>query len=213
MTRILVIGASRGIGFEAVRRGLELGHTMRGMARNTTALGSNDPALEAFTGDATDPAKVLEALKGVDAVIYAVGISLSPRTPFKQTDLFSRSTEVLVDAMKRTGPRRLLAVTGVGCGESISALSRFEITLRDMALGPVYRDKNRQEEIIRASGLDWTLVRPTLLTSSRRTGRYKVLTEPESWRNGMISRADVADFLVTQADKDAFVGKAPVLAY
>lgn len=213
MTRILVIGASRGIGYETVKRGVELGHTIRAMARDVTALGSGEPTLEAFPGDATVPERVAEALEGMEAVIYALGIRVSPSTPFRSTDLFSRSTEILVTAMKAKGPRRLLAVTGIGCGESAASLSTLERIARDLTLGPIYRDKDRQEDIIRASGLDWTIVRPTFLTGFPRAGRYKVFTSPETMRNGLISRADVADFLVTQADKDIFVGKAPVLAY
>lgn len=213
MTRILVIGASRGIGYETVKRALELGHEVRGMARNTTALGSDNSALEPFPGDATDPGQVTKALVGMDAVIHALGVRVTLQTPFQPVTLFSRSTEVLVSAMEKSGPRRLLAVTGIGCGDSISALSRVEINARDLTLGPIYRDKNLQETIIRNSGLNWTLVRPTFLTRGARTGRYKVMSEPGTWRNGMISRADVADFLVSQVDKDLFVGKGPVLAH
>lgn len=212
MTRILVIGASRGIGRETVRQALEAGHEVRALARNSNTLPAH-PSLEPFPGDATDAERVGAAVSGMDAVISTLGVRVSLRTPFRRTALFSRSTEVLIEAMKAKDVRRLLAVTGIGCGDSIRALSRIEIFARDLALGPIYRDKSLQEMMIRNSGLDWTIVRPTFLTSMPATGRYRVMTEASGWRNGLISRADVAGFLVAQVGRTEYVGKAPVLAY
>ena len=82
-----------------------------------------------------------------------------------------------------------------------------------LILGRAYDDKDRQEQLIQASNLDWTIVRPVVLTSGPPSGRYKALLDPESWRGGFISRADVAHFLVQQIDDEAYLGKTPVLAY
>ena len=78
-------------------------------------------------------------------------------------------------------------------------------------MGRAYADKTRQEALIEDSALDWTIARPGILTSNRRTGRYQVLTEPATWRNGMISRADVAHFLIHAAEDGTFIHEAPVL--
>jgi len=59
--------------------------------------------------------------------------------------------------------------------------------------------------------LDWVIARPGLLTRGPQTGRYQVLTRPEDWRSGIISRADVADFLVQQIDDNAYIGQTPLL--
>ena len=64
---------------------------------------------------------------------------------------------------------------------------------------------------IRQSSLEWMFVRPGVLTSGLATGRYRVLAEPSSWRNGLISRADVAHFIVTQIDQPSYARKAVVL--
>jgi NAD(P)H-binding len=63
------------------------------------------------------------------------------------------------------------------------------------------------------AALDWTIARPGVLTNGSRTGRYKVLKEPSQWRNGIVARADVADFLVQQIEDRACVGKTPVPVY
>jgi uncharacterized protein YbjT (DUF2867 family) len=80
-----------------------------------------------------------------------------------------------------------------------------------LILQRIYDDKSAQEEIIRASGLDWTLVRPGILTNNVPTGRYRILTDTRSWRGGFVSRADVTDFLVRQISDDRYIGKTPVL--
>jgi uncharacterized protein YbjT (DUF2867 family) len=213
MARILVIGASRGIGRETVKRGLEMGHSMRAMSRGASDLGISDPKLEPFAGDATDRDSVEQALREMDAVIQTLGVRVTPQTWLGPVSLFSRATGVLVAAMEAKGPRRLLAVTGIGTGDSRTALSSLENVAKDLALGAIYRDKSLQETMIRNSGLDWTIVRPTFLTGSRRTGRYHVFAEPGTWRNGLISRADVADFLIREVESETYLHRAPVLAY
>jgi uncharacterized protein YbjT (DUF2867 family) len=75
----------------------------------------------------------------------------------------------------------------------------------------VYDDKDVQEWIIRSSGLDWTIVRPGLLSNRSATGHYRILTTPKDWRFGVISRADVADFIVRQVDDRALIGATPLL--
>jgi hypothetical protein len=80
-----------------------------------------------------------------------------------------------------------------------------------LLLKRVYDDKDVQEQIVKSSGLDWTIVRPGLLKDSPATGRYRVLTASKDWRAGAISRADVADFLVRQINDRALIGSTPLL--
>ena len=125
--------------------------------------------------------------------------------------LFSDATNMLVPAMEKAGVRRLLAVTGFGTGDSRDAIGLLQRVPFRLVFGRAYDDKDAQEMRIRKSGLDWTFVRPGVLTPGSATGRYKVLTEPSSWRNGLISRADVAHFIVGQIDRPAYERKAVVL--
>jgi putative NADH-flavin reductase len=80
-------------------------------------------------------------------------------------------------------------------------------------LKTIYEDKNRQEAIIRESGLDWVLVRPGFLTNGQRTGKYRVLTELGGVKAGKISRADVADFMLREAAEMKHKGQTPLLMY
>ena len=80
-----------------------------------------------------------------------------------------------------------------------------------LVFGRAYDDKDAQETRIRRSAPDWTFVRPGVLTPGAATGRYKVLAEPSSWRNGLITRADVAHFIIGEIDRPSYGRKAVVL--
>jgi hypothetical protein len=108
--------------------------------------------------------------------------------------------------------KRLIAVTGLGAGDSRGHGGLlYDAVVFPLLLKRVYDDKDVQEWIIRSSGLDWTIVRPGLLADGPATGQYRVLTAPNDWRFGTISRADVADFLVRQIDDRSLMGTTPLL--
>ena len=211
MAAVLVIGASRGIGLETVKRGLAAGHRVRALARSAATLPLDDPSLEKVAGDALDPGTVAHALSGMEAVIQALG-STSLQSLVSGTDLFSKATRILVDAMQASGPRRLVAVTGLGAGDSRGRGGLlYDALVFPLVLKRIYDDKDVQEQMIRASTLDWTIVRPGLLTGGEATGRARALTNPADWRVGPISRADVAEFLVREAFERGFVRQTPLL--
>jgi putative NADH-flavin reductase len=212
MAKVLVIGASRGIGLETVKAALLAGHGVRALARSGANIPIQNANLDKLSGDALDRDVIRKALDGVEAVIQTLGVDISPRAIFERTTLFSQSTRILVDAMKAAGVKRLIAVTGLGAGDSRGHGGLlYDAIAFPLILKRVYDDKDVQERIIRSSGLDWTIVRPGLLTNRPATGQYRVLTKPRDWRFGVISRADVADFLVRQIDDRALIGNTPLL--
>jgi putative NADH-flavin reductase len=212
MAIVLVIGASRGIGLETVKALLRAGHSVRPLARSASNIPIQDANLDKVSGDALDRDTIHNVLQDVDVVIQTLGVDFAPRLIFEGTSLFSQSTRVLVDAMKAAGMKRLVSVTGLGAGDSRGHGGLlFDRVVFPLLLKRVYDDKDVQEWIIRSSGLDWTIVRPGVLTNGPETGRYHVLTASKDWRFGAISRTDVADFLVRQIDDRALVGTTPLL--
>jgi uncharacterized protein YbjT (DUF2867 family) len=212
MAVVLVIGASRGIGLETVRCALAAGHRVRALARGAASIAIDHPGLEKIAADALDRAAVSAALEGVDAVIESLGAPRDMAAVLWGTRLFSSATRILIDAMQARGVRRLVAVTGLGAGDSRGKLGLlYDNLIFPLVLKRVYDDKDVQEQMIRASGLDWTIVRPGLLRSGRPTQRARALTNPAEWTTGSVTRADVAAFLVREAFERRFVRQTPLL--
>ena len=207
--RVLIVGASKGIGLETTRQALDAGHDVRALARSATAIAISNPSLEKMRGDALKTEDVETALVGVDVVIQTLSVGLGDL--FRPVHLFSDATRVLIQEMKIQGVKRLICVTGFGAGDSRASISCLQRLPFQIVFGRAYDDKSLQEQLIKESELDWTIARPGVLTSGPRTGHYQILSEASQWRNGIISRADVAEFLVRQIGDQTYIRKAPVL--
>lgn len=208
---VLIMGATSGIGRATLDEAQSRGLQVRAFARSADSLPAS-PTLETFQGNARDPDAVRAALEGVHAVIYALGIRERLAMLWEKETLFSETTEILLDQMQKAQVSRLLAVTGFGAGRSRDAMSFLERTGHSAVLGRPYADKTRQEELILQSDLDWTIVRPVILTKGARTGAFRVLRDPDTWRNGLISRKDVAVYLVDALEQKSDFRKDVVLA-
>jgi putative NADH-flavin reductase len=211
VAKVLIIGASRGIGLETLKAALRAGHSVRAFARSARRIRIDDPKLEKIPSDALQMDTVRRALTGIDVVIQSLGVSAGPEIILKPTRLFSTATRVLVTAMEEAQVRRLICVTGFGAGDSRGRGGFLYNAAFHLLVGRIYDDKDVQERIVRRSKLDWVIARPVILTNGPKTSAYRALVDPRDWTCGFISRADVADFLVKQIDDDAFRHKTPVL--
>ncbi|MEM7723289.1 MAG: NAD(P)-binding oxidoreductase [Pseudomonadota bacterium] len=208
---ILIMGATSGIGAMAVAEASSRGLRVRAFARSADKLDATD-LIEPVAGDARSTDDVSAALAGAQAVIYALGIKERLAMLWEEETLFSETTRVLLKAMEETGVRRLVAVTGFGAGRSRQAMSTLESLGHKAVLGRPYADKDRQEELILASDTDYTIARPVILTKGAKVGNIRVLREPSEWRNGLISRADVASYLVDAVEQGLDIRADVVLA-
>jgi putative NADH-flavin reductase len=208
--KLLVIGASRGIGLELLRQALAAGHEVTAIARRPQRLHIINENLKVIKGDIRDKYVIEEAVHGQDAVCITIGIipTLQP------VSVFSEGTMRVVEAMNKSSCKRIICVTGIGAGDSRGHGGfLYDKIFKPLLLKTIYEDKNRQEAIIRESGLDWVLVRPGFLTNGPRTGKYRVLTELSGVKAGKIPRADVADFMLREAAEMKHKGQTPLLMY
>jgi len=201
--KITVIGASAGIGLESTRLGLERGHEVTALSRRAVPL-PDHPKLRRVQGSATNPQDVASAVEGADAVLVTLGV----KSPFATT-LFSDSARILLQVLKESNASPLLIVlTGFGTGDSWAYNSLPMRIFFSLLLKAVYADKNLQERVIASGYQRWEMVRPGRLTSGAMTGQYRALDRlVEGMRVGVISRADVAHFMVAQAENPTSLGK------
>jgi putative NADH-flavin reductase len=147
-------------------------------------------------------------VSGQDAVLSSLGT----RSIFGRVVIFSEGTKNLLNAMTNRGVRRLICITGIGAGDSRGHGGfLYDKLVLPIFLKRIYDDKDRQEELIRKSDLDWIIVRPGFLTDGPQTGNYRVLTDLTGVTVGRISRADVAAFMLAQLQSDQYLRRAVVL--
>lgn len=207
---ILVIGATGGTGQAIVREALAKGHTVSALVRSREKAAPLLPGANLEEGDARDPAAMGRAMKGCKAVISALGsrkISL-----FKEVTVMSEATKTLVNAMKKQRVSRLVCITGLGAGDSAGHGGFvYDRLIKPIVLRTIYEDKDRQEEVIKNSRLDWVIVRPTVLKDKPATGHIRATTDLTGIYGGQISRADVAAFVVAQINSQDWLRKTPLI--
>ena len=207
--KVLIIGATGATGQILMREALAQGHEVTALARNPSALlAPEDHRLRVLQGNALDASEVEAAVAGQDAVLSALGTRSA-----RPTTLFSESTHNLISAMDKHGVRRLVCITGIGVGDSKGHVGfLYDRIIRPFVVKNVYDDKERQEEAIKQSDLDWVIVRPARLTDEPAKGEYRVYLGG-SYTAKTISRADVTAFMLAQLTDNTYVGKTPVISY
>lgn len=208
--KLVVIGASHGIGLELLQQVLSSGHQVTAVVRSPQRLLIRNENLKVIKGDILEKGAIEEAVKGEDAVCLTIGIKPTRRP----VSVFSKGTKTVVKAMEKLSCQRLICVTGIGAGNSRGHGGFFyDKIINPLLLKTIYEDKDRQEAIVRDSGLDWVIVRPGFLTNGPRIGKYRVLTDLSGVKAGKISRADVADFILREAVEMKYSGQTPLLTY
>lgn len=208
--KILVLGATGGTGRRIVGQALARGYDVAALVRSRDAARHLGGA-RLIVGDARDEAILRQALHGRDSVISALGTPASPR---REVTLLSTATRALVSAMKAERVGRLIAITGLGAGDSAGHGGfLFDKLIFPLLLRKVYADKNRQEALIRDSGLDWVLVRPTVLNDKPARGAVRAITELAGFHGGRIARADVATFVLDQVTSNAWLRRSPLVTW
>lgn len=208
--RILVLGATGGTGRQIVKQALARGHQVTALVRSPKKAGDLGGA-RLVVGDVRDEKLLREALNAQDVVVSALG---TPASPFREVTLLSTATRALVQAMKAEHVSRLVTITGIGAGDSRGHGGFvFDKVIFPLLLKKVYADKDRQEAIVRDSGLDWVLVRPSVLNDKPGRGQVRALTDLSGFRGGSISRQDVAAFVLDQLRSDAWLHRAPLITW
>jgi putative NADH-flavin reductase len=207
--RILVLGAAGAVGRLVVEEALKRDHQVTALVRSREKLGDFADRVRVVQANALDAGAVEAAVAGQDAVVYALGAGL-----VRRTTLYSDTTRVLLAAMTRRAVRRLICVTGVGAGET-KGHGGF---LYDRIFFPlftkgIYRDKDKQESLIRESQAQWTIVRPAPFREGRSPGSLRAVTNVDGVTLRRISRLEVAQFLVDELEQNRYVRQSVFIGH
>ena len=204
--KLAIFGATGPTGLALTAQALEAGHEVTALARNPARMTISHSELRVIEGNALDLAAVEKTVAGSEAVLSCLGIK-----PFAEKATQSRAGSNIIAAMKKCGVRRLIVETAYGVGESLELASVGMRMVFKFLLSWTYNDKEIEEREIKASGLDWTIVRPTALLNGPRTGKYRVGDDLRLGIGSKIDRADVADFMLKQLTSKEWLRRAPTI--
>ena len=214
--KLTVFAATGRIGGQVLDQALAAGHDVTAVARNPAALSGPVRAVAADLGT-VDPADLEPAVAGADAVLSGLG----PRSR-ADAGIASVGTRAIVQAMRATGVRRIVAVSAAPVATVASPgrpdPPRFDpgdglVTRRVLmplllaTLREVYRDLALMEDALRDSTLDWTVVRPPRLTNRPLSGTYRTALGRNLRGGLLVSRADVAHLMLATLDRPETIGQ------
>jgi len=186
--KIAVFGATGKTGILIVYQALNQGHEVTAFARDPSKVTIRHTHLRIIRGDVTEMEMVKQAVTGQDAVLCALGVEKN-----KPDTTLSEGTRNILTAMESEGVKRFICMSSAGILGNDAGFWFGRIIL-PLFLNHIFEDKKRQAEVIKASALEWVIIRPTGLTDSPRTNTYKI--NPGVPTSRTVPRADVADFML-----------------
>jgi putative NADH-flavin reductase len=200
--KLLIFGASGQTGSEVVKQGLERGHSITVFVRAPSKLPFARTSLNVLQGDVADAHAVGAAIANHDAVVSTLGVSV----PTKHDAAVIAGIENIVRAMEASAVRRLIYLSFIGVRESRAAVGFVLRYIAPIPLRHEIADHEEKERLVVSSRLDWTIVRPPKLTNGPRTGTYRSGDDIKTLVPvPMMSRADVADFMLREVSEGSFV--------
>jgi len=215
--KLTIFAATGGIGRQLLEQAVAAGHDVTAVVRNPQRLSRQ---VRAVTADlaAADPAVLESAVAGADAVLSCLG----PRSA-SEAGIASRGTRAIVEAMQATGVRRIVVVSAAPISTVASPgrprpprhdpgdgflMRNLLAPLTKAAFRKPYADLALMEDVLRDSGLDWTVLRPPRLTDKPLTGTYRTAYGHNLRRGLLVSRADVADLMLRVLDQPQTIKQA-----
>ena len=205
--KLLILGASGGTGQQLVLQALEQDHEVTAFVRDPAKMNISHEKLSVIKGDVLDENILMKALEGKDVVISALGCGKS----LKSDNLITNAMNTIIPAMNATGIRRIVFESAFGVGDTLKQANFVQKLIFRSLLKNIYGDKEKAEEQLRSSGLDWILVYPVVLTNGPATGEYQVAEKLPMKGMPKVSRADVAHFMLRQLADQSFLKKGAVI--
>ncbi len=208
--KLAVFGGSGRTGVPLLQQALEKGYVIKVLVRDPSKLTIRHKNLQVIKGDAMNWSDVDKTIEHADVVLSVLGQNKD--SPAKmQTTAF----EHIVRAMKKHGVTRVISLTGAGVedpeNDKPKLVNHLIKAMLKMMAGKVYRDARGHSDLLRESGLDWTIVRVPMLNDNAFTGKYRVGSVGVN-TGTKICRADIADFMLKQIDSREYIHRLPMIS-
>jgi len=207
--KLAIFGATGRTGRPLVQQALDAGYEVIALVRTPATFSLQHERLTVVPGDVLNPAEVDQVVQGADAVLSVLGHSKnSPK------DMQTVAIKNILAAMETYGVPRLVCLSGASVSVSQDQpklINRVMKLVTKVIAGPVLADGETCLNVLQDSTLDWIMVRGPMLNEGPHTGKYRV-----GWtgvNTGIsISRADIADFMLTQVTNTTYIHQAPLVS-
>jgi len=215
--KVLLLGATGRTGKEVLYQALDRGYQVTALVRDSSKIVIQSPNLQILEGDTRIPSDLNQALAGCEVVISCLNISRKSDFPWSALrtpeNFLSLTMRCLINACKERGIKRLIFTSAWGVGDSRPYTPGwFAWFIDNSNLSAAYMEHERQEAMVKNSGLDWTIVRPVGLVNSKKTKPVKVFLNNEGKPSITISRKDTARFLLDSISDQKYFGAIPVIS-
>jgi putative NADH-flavin reductase len=220
--KLTIFAATGGIGRQALDQAVAAGHEVTAVVRDPKKVSAKVRVVAADLA-APDPSTLKSSVEGADAVLSGLGQRVR-----SDAGIAARGTPSIIDAMKAATVRRIVVVSAAPVGTVPSParpnpprhdpgdgffMRNLFSPLIKVALKNLYADLAVMEDVVRDSGLDWTIVRPPRLTDNALTGSYRTAYGQNLRGGAFISRADVAHYMLRALERPETIGQVVGIAY
>lgn len=204
--KLAIIGGTGKTGNELLKQGLEAGHHITALVRNPKKVKIQHPNLKVIQGNVLNITDLEGIFKGKEAVLSALG----HKRFFGPSNILSQGTKNILQAMNTSAVSKFICITSMGINDNRFKLGLYyTLFVIPFIVFFYFRDKAKQERLIMASDLNWTVVRPGQMTNGKKRMQYKQGANLGSYiLTKMISRADVAHFMLSQINSPTYYQKA-----
>jgi putative NADH-flavin reductase len=206
--KLVIFGSTGGTGVELIQQALKRGHEVVAFARQPNDLTLSHPHLRVVRGDVQDLASVRAVVNGAQAAISVLGVRMGQA----QSTARSEGTRNIIQALTEAGVRRFVSNSTVGAGAHLQTLPWIARFLLPKIIGAWrLEEAGLQEDAIRASSLDWVILRPPRLVDGPAAGKYQIGANLVSGFGAKLTRADLATALLDQLDSNKFLHATPTV--
>ena len=214
---ILLLGATGRTGKEVLYQALDRGYRVTALVRDSNKIEIQSPKLKVLEGDTRVPSDLNRALKDCEVVMSCLNISRKSDFPWSALrtpeNFLSLTMKSLINACKENGVERLIFTSAWGVGDSRPYTPGwFAWFIDNSNLSAAYMEHERQEAMVRNSGLNWTIVRPVGLVNRKNSRPVKVYLNNEGKPAITISRRDTARFMLDAISDQKYFQAIPVIS-